>query len=51
MVAGGREAGELALAGLIAWPIGFIVMNWWLQGFAYRVGQPPWTLSADTPVP
>jgi putative ABC transport system permease protein len=34
------------IANLIAWPIGYIVMNWWLQGFAYRVGQPPWTFLA-----
>ena len=34
------------IANLIAWPIAFIVMNWWLQGFAYRVGQPPWTFLA-----
>ena len=34
------------IANLIAWPIGFIVMNWWLQGFAYRVDQPPWTFLA-----
>jgi putative ABC transport system permease protein len=34
------------IANLIAWPIAFIVMNWWLQGFAYRVDQPLWAFLA-----
>ncbi|MGH7494337.1 MAG: ABC transporter permease [bacterium] len=25
------------IANLIAWPIAWYVMNWWLQGFAYRI--------------
>ncbi len=25
------------LANLIAWPVGYAVMNWWLRGFAYHV--------------
>jgi putative ABC transport system permease protein len=33
-------------ANLIAWPLAFLVMNWWLQGFAYRVDQAPWTFVA-----
>ncbi len=33
-------------ANLIAWPIAFLVMNWWLQGFAYRIDQSPWTFLA-----
>lgn len=34
------------IANLIAWPLAFLVMNWWLQGFAYRVDQAPWTFLA-----
>ena len=34
------------VANLIAWPIAFLVMNWWLQGFAYRIDQSPWTFLA-----
>ncbi|HEY1427352.1 MAG TPA: FtsX-like permease family protein [Caulobacteraceae bacterium] len=34
------------IANLIAWPLAFLVMNWWLQGFAYRVDQAPWTFFA-----
>jgi putative ABC transport system permease protein len=33
-------------ANLIAWPSAFLVMNWWLQGFAYRIDQSPWTFIA-----
>jgi putative ABC transport system permease protein len=33
-------------ANLIAWPIAFLAMNWWLQGFAYRIDQSPWTFVA-----
>jgi putative ABC transport system permease protein len=33
-------------ANLVAWPIAFLVMNWWLHGFAYHVGQPPWVFLA-----
>ena len=35
----------LALVGaavLIAWPIGYIAMRFWLQNFAYRTGFSPW---------
>jgi putative ABC transport system permease protein len=35
------------LACLIAWPIAWLAMNWWLQGFAYRVDQAPWTFLAS----
>jgi len=34
------------IANLIAWPIAFLVMNWWLGGFAYRVDQPLWAFLA-----
>jgi putative ABC transport system permease protein len=33
-------------ANLIAWPAAFFAMNYWLQGFAYRVGQPVWLFVA-----
>jgi len=33
-------------ANLIAWPVAFFAMNWWLNGFAYRVGQPAWLFVA-----
>jgi putative ABC transport system permease protein len=35
-------------ANLIAWPAAWWVMNRWLQGFAYRVGVPPWLFAAAT---
>ncbi|MFL5296144.1 MAG: FtsX-like permease family protein [Phenylobacterium sp.] len=33
-------------ANLIAWPIAFFVMRWWLAGFAYHVEVAPWTFAA-----
>ncbi|WP_297694232.1 FtsX-like permease family protein [Phenylobacterium sp.] len=33
-------------ANLIAWPVGFLVMRWWLSSFVYRVDQAPWTFAA-----
>ena len=33
-------------ANLAAWPAAFFVMDWWLHGFAYRVGQPIWLFLA-----
>ena len=33
-------------ANLVAWPAAFFAMNYWLHGFAYRVGQPPWLFLA-----
>jgi putative ABC transport system permease protein len=33
-------------ANLIAWPAAFFAMNYWLNGFAYRVGQPAWLFLA-----
>jgi putative ABC transport system permease protein len=30
-------------AALVAWPIAFLAMRWWLQGFAYHVDQTPLT--------
>jgi putative ABC transport system permease protein len=33
-------------ANLIAWPAAFVVMDYWLHGFAYRVGQPVWLFLA-----
>src|SRR5690606_15511317 len=35
-------------ANLIAWPASWLVMNWWLKGFAYRVDLAPWTFAAAT---
>jgi putative ABC transport system permease protein len=29
-------------ANLVAWPIAFFAMDYWLHGFAYRVSQPAW---------
>jgi putative ABC transport system permease protein len=34
------------LANLVAWPAGWLVMNWWLKGFAYHVDLAPWTFLA-----
>jgi putative ABC transport system permease protein len=34
------------IANLIAWPLAFLVMNWWLEGFAYHVDQPAWVFLA-----
>jgi putative ABC transport system permease protein len=33
-------------ANLVAWPAAFFAMDWWLHGFAYRVGQPAWLFAA-----
>jgi len=33
-------------ANLIAWPVSFLVLTWWLQGFAYHVDMAPWTFIA-----
>ena len=33
-------------ANLLAWPVAFLVMNWWLHGFAYHVDQSPWVFLA-----
>ncbi len=34
------------LANLIAWPAAWLLMDWWLKGFAYRVDQAPWSFLA-----
>lgn len=34
------------IAILVASPIAYLAMGWWLQGFAYRVGLAPWTFAA-----
>ena len=39
------------LANLIAWPAAWLVMDWWLKGFAYRVDLAPWTFLAARPAP
>jgi len=33
-------------ANLVAWPLGFLAMNWWLKGFAYHVDLTLWTFVA-----
>jgi len=33
-------------ANLLALPLGWLVMDWWLKGFAYRVTLAPWTFGA-----
>jgi putative ABC transport system permease protein len=33
-------------ANLLAWPAAFFAMDYWLHGFAYRVGQPVWLFLA-----
>lgn len=33
-------------ANLVAWPVSFLVLRWWLQGFAYHVDLAPWTFVA-----
>jgi putative ABC transport system permease protein len=33
-------------ANLIAWPVAFFAMRWWLAGFAYHVDVAPWTFVA-----
>jgi putative ABC transport system permease protein len=30
-------------ANLLALPVAWLAMDYWLKGFAYHVGQPPWT--------
>jgi putative ABC transport system permease protein len=34
------------LANVIAWPAAWLVMDWWLKGFVYRVDLAPWTFLA-----
>ena len=34
------------IANLVAWPVAWLGMNWWLQGFAYHVNQPWWLFLA-----
>jgi putative ABC transport system permease protein len=33
-------------ANLIAWPAAYLLLDWWLKGFAYRVGLSPWVFLA-----
>jgi putative ABC transport system permease protein len=33
-------------ANLIAWPVAFLLLRWWLSGFAYHVEVAPWTFAA-----
>lgn len=33
-------------ANLIAWPAAWLIMSWWLKGFAYHVDLAPWTFLA-----
>jgi putative ABC transport system permease protein len=33
-------------ANLIAWPVSFLILRWWLRGFAYHVDLAPWTFAA-----
>ncbi len=33
-------------ANLIAWPAAFLLLRWWLAGFAYHVDVAPWTFAA-----
>lgn len=33
-------------ANLIAWPVAWFVLNWWLSSFAYHVDVEPWTFAA-----
>jgi putative ABC transport system permease protein len=33
-------------ANLIAWPAAWLILRWWLSGFAYRVDIAPWTFVA-----
>ncbi|HEY4029932.1 MAG TPA: ABC transporter permease [Caulobacteraceae bacterium] len=35
-------------ANLVAWPAAFLAMSYWLDGFAYRVGQPVWLFMGAT---
>jgi putative ABC transport system permease protein len=32
----------VVLANLVAWPVAYFAMSWWLQGFAYRTGIQMW---------
>ena len=33
-------------ANMIAWPASWLIMNWWLKGFAYHVDLAAWTFAA-----
>ncbi len=30
------------MANAIAWPIAYFFLDWWLNGFAYRIDLNPW---------
>ena len=34
----------IVIAGIIAFPISYLVMNYWLQGYAYRIQIQIWWL-------
>jgi ABC-type antimicrobial peptide transport system permease subunit len=36
----------VALANLIAWPVGYLAMTAWLRGFAFRISLPWWIFAA-----
>lgn len=41
-----RFSRPVLIANLVAWPIAWLAMNWWLQNFTYRVDVAPWTFIA-----
>ena len=36
----------IAIANLIAWPLGYLMMSDWLRNFAYRIDFSPWIFVA-----
>ena len=42
----GFSSPAAALGQVVAWPVAWLSMNWWLRGFAYHVDQPWWLFFA-----
>jgi putative ABC transport system permease protein len=39
-------AKPVLLANVVAWPVAYVVLTWWLASFAYHVDVAPWTFAA-----
>ena len=39
-------AKPVLIANVIAWPVAWFTLNWWLSSFAYHVDVAPWTFAA-----
>lgn len=46
----GQLSRPVLLANLLAWPLGYVVMRSWLNGFQYRIDLAPWMFIAASAV-